>query len=137
RGAGWGRLGPGEAVAAAAPGAHLDDLEIEPVFAEEWFALVADLRTATGSRPACWLSRDAARYDGSPRPLAFSAPTPPRRLRVYARGEAYWLVASLRRHGNEECLCWGRIDWGEEPLSIQELTTRSELIDAFNMSGLR
>jgi hypothetical protein len=133
----WDNLSSGPIAAAAATGTRILDLEGRPVLAEEWFALIADRETRQGSRPIYWLSRDAARYEEPPRPIAFKAPTPPRRICVFARGEAYWLVIYARRQGDREQFFWGCIDWDQQPVSLREIRSAGELQAALVATGIR
>ncbi len=137
-GATWDRLDAGEVVAAeACPGVRIIDVQVRPVNAGTVFAMIADFETKEGSHPAYVLSDDSALYTGSFRPLRFDVPVPPRRLRVVARAQGYWLVSYLRCEGGSVRMFWGELDWERKPIAVREIRSASALRDAFHVTGLR
>jgi hypothetical protein len=134
----WRDLSAGVREAAAAPpGTEFDDATMAPVFGQAVFALVADVSAGGASRPMYSLSEDSAAYSEPLVPLRFSTPTPPRRLRVYARGENYWMVGYLRRVHGQDRFFWGRIDWDRKRVEISEIDSARALRSAFFVLGIR
>lgn len=129
---------PGATRAAAAPpGATLEDAFVKPILGEVEFALVADVSSGEGeARPYYARSRDSAVYSGPLRPLTHSAPTTPRRLRVYARARYYWLVTYTRTAGDQDRLFWGAIDWQRDEPVLEELDSAEALDGALAVVGI-
>jgi len=120
-------------------GTTIADAFVRPILGEEWFALVADAQEGDApeaSRPSYSLSRDSTRYVDALQPLAYSTPTPPRRIRRYASARRYWLVTYLRDVDEQGRLCWGAIDWERQPVALQEIATAQELQEALYTVGL-
>ncbi len=128
----------GEARAATAPpGSTLEDAFVKPILGEVEFALVADATTGEGeSRPHYARSRDSAVYTGPLQPLTYSAPTPPRHLRVYARAREYWLVTYTRAAAGQQRLFWGAIDWQRDVPVLEELDSAEALDGALAVVGI-
>lgn len=125
-------------VAAVSPQQEIRDAVVKPVLGEVEFALILDVRDRgelRPSRPVYALSRDSARYDAPPQPLAYAAPSPPHGLRVHARARRYWLVTYLRDVDGWDRLFWGSIDWERTPVTLAEIDSAGALDDAFHVLG--
>lgn len=155
-GSSWSDLSAGlRDAACAATGARMDDAVVAPVFGEYISGLVVDVAsdpispspstsTSTsawgrqgGSRPMYALSDESAHYAGPLIPLRFSTPGPPRRIRVYARAEEYWMVGYVRAVNGANRFFWGGIDWSVRPARLVEIASARALQNAFFTLGMR
>lgn len=120
-------------------GMEVQDVHLASIATEEHFGVVVDLEPAGEPRAAVpWaaITADAGRMTGALAPLRWSSPTPPRRIRPFARASYYWLVTYIREQGGQDRLFWGEIDWRREPLEVVEIGDPEAMRAAFETVGM-
>ncbi len=123
-------------IGVAPEGATIVDAFVRPVLGEVDFVLMADVQHGGVCRPFYARSRDSLDYTDPLLPLPYTAPSPPRHVRVYMRARYYWLVTYTRHQGGEERLFWGRIDWERDEPILEEITTVPALQEALAVVGM-
>lgn len=123
-------------IGVAPEGATIVDAFVRPTLGEVEFALMADVLHDGVCRPYYVRSGDSLDYADPLRPLPYTAPAPPRQVRLYTRARYYWLVTYTRRQAGEERLFWGSIDWEREEPILEEITSVAELREALAVVGI-
>ncbi|HXT71705.1 MAG TPA: phytanoyl-CoA dioxygenase family protein [Vicinamibacterales bacterium] len=103
---------------------EVHDIHLASIATEEHFGVVVDVAPAGepgAAVPWAAITEDAGRMTGTLVPLRWSSPTPPRRIRPFARANYYWLVTYIREQGGRDRLFWGELDWRREPLEVVEI----------------
>lgn len=132
-GAGWDDASTweGESAALRASGDDLiEDVTVAAHVGDSACTFVVDVRPADPShetRPWFVQPADVAVASEALAPLAFDAPSPPRRLRIVNRARNYWLVTYLRLHEGEQRLFWGAVDFSAGEPILSEISTLADL----------
>jgi hypothetical protein len=112
------------------------DAFVRPILGEGTFVLMADVLHDGVCRPFYARSDDSLDYADPLTPLPYTAPAPPRQVRVYTRARNYWLVTYARHQAGEERLFWGSIDWEREEPILEEITGTAALRAALAVVGI-
>ena len=124
----------------ALPTCRIRDVTVASRYRDSHSAFVVDLESDGGewddTRPHYTLPEDVAVAGENLEPLAFSAPTPPRLIRLLQRARSYWLVSYVRTHAGVDRFFWGEIDWEETPPTLRELSTIADFDRARCIVGM-